>query len=185
MRAILIAAILGASASWTPALSADAAATRLTAAMETCLKSNASSVDQAEPSLFDGANFLIMELCAREVATRQSYLNNTKLLDELRQSANAPVDDRFSRTAEDKLQLEKARADTIAAYAVAFVDPITGELVTPQKPPRSFTSLDPAMTQIFTRTMDQAGIAPADVRAFAARALLDARMARMKTGTPR
>ena len=184
-RAPLIVALLSASAICGPAYSTDDAGTRLTAAMESCLKANASAVEQAEPSLVGAVNFLTADICGREVAGRQAYVNNTKLLNDMRQSADAPIDDRFNPSAEEKQRLEKVRADTVAAVAKAYVDPVTGELMMPEKLPRSFNSLDPAMAQIFTRTMDQAGIASVDARAFAARALLDARMSRMKTGAPR
>ena len=184
-RGTLIAALLSVSAMCGPAYAADDAGVRLSAAMESCLKANASAVEQAEPSLVGAVNFLTADICGREVVVRQAYVNNTKLLNDMRQSADAPTDDRFSPSAEEKQRQEKVRADTIAALAKAYVDPVTGELMMPEKLPRSFTSLDPAMAQIFSRTMDQAGIASVDARALAARALLDARMSRMKTGAPR
>jgi hypothetical protein len=168
------------SAAAMSALADEAVDTKLRAAVDACLQTNAPAVERAEPSLSAAVNFLVADLCAPQVALRLKYEMNVRTLDDLRKKADAPADDRFIDTDAQRQNAEANRAKLKAAYQRAYVDSRSGEIVTPDPPPNGDGAGFNAITSALTESLTSSVAANPDIRAEGARLLLDARTTRLK-----
>lgn len=169
-RALVIACALAAVG---PAQAADAALDRLTERANACIRNGAPDAERLNPSLNDAAEFLIGYICAREVAARERYRANFSYLESVRRSAAFPVMEGAQPVhSGQELVDEQRRAKD--ALENARLDPDTGDVIAPAAPSETsgWTLFPPIGFAI--------GEGPADFRALAGRALLDARNARLK-----
>ncbi len=176
LECLAIAASILTTALAAPACAQQNPGARLKAAAEACVRTAASDVERAEPSLLNGATFITTDLCANEISAQQRFEDNTKSLEQMRREADDPNSRRLALSLAPKDQQDKLREEVKAAYAKAYVDPTSGELVMPQPLPSTFSTVDTTMNRLFS----QAGLTDTTFRALAARALLDARLARLR-----
>ena len=147
----------------------DAALERLKAKAEACIQANAAVVEHNTASLTDAATFLTEYACANEVGVFERYRTNVAMLSNMRgmgQLAGGGDDD-----GDTSPQTKALLAKQAAMYQAAHIDPDSGEIVYPAGTSPTFG----AGIDILARSSD----APPELRALAARALLDARQARL------
>jgi hypothetical protein len=151
----------------------DAAAEKLQARAEACIRGHAAEVEAASASLTDAAGFLTADLCAPHIAALAKYRQSTAMLATMRAAtlAETSVADQTDPQLREmaRKQLEQART----AFALAKVDPATGELRVPETPTSGLLS---AYGALYTLGDDPI---PADLKGLAATAILDARRARL------
>jgi hypothetical protein len=180
MRIVILAAALGLIAGQASAAGDDAAEAHLRDLALTCIRSHAADVERVEPSLTDSVSFLLDDLCSRELIAHDLFVQNSKLLAEMRSpqspfAALADMDDENPTKAmrdQTRQQAERTRA----AWKSASVDPTSGEL--------NFADPDAAtgsgITMLTIASTRTAGNDPEGIfRAAAADAVLAARTARL------
>jgi hypothetical protein len=174
------------------ALAADDALARLDAKAEACISTSAAEVAKAEPNLSAATDFLVNDLCARDIETAAKYRLSRKVLDLLikqqkstmamippttvaavaapaKPTAGAAspvpvVDDKAAKAAE-------AKQTKLAGLEAARINAETGEL---EGLPAPYSMI----TDLANLVLGMRAPAPtADIKAFAARAVLSARQA--------
>jgi hypothetical protein len=157
---ILLATIAAAAAMADPAIA------RINARAEACITANAADVERAEPNLSSAVDFLLNDLCALPVAVNQRYRQSVELLGVYRGSPQmfAPDEDADPKLAAKLNATAKKQMD---AYAHATISEETGEIILPAG------TQNLAMLTVMAQTQPTP-----ELRAFAAKALLDARHAR-------
>ena len=151
----------------------DSALARLTARAEACIRANAPDVERLETSLLSATDFLAGNLCAVEVGARENYARNSAMLASMRSMQNSGWDDDEDASASPVAAKarQKAADKMKALYAKMQIDPETGEVKAPA---------GSSLLMGFTITSGNRLVeVPADLRALAARATLDARRARL------
>jgi hypothetical protein len=180
----LFAALAIAIAFPAAAAAADDAQGRLDSKARDCVAASAPEVARVESNLSAAVDFLVNDLCARDIEVAGKYRLNRKVLDLLimqQKPAKAvipaaatmppskPADGPVKvPAADDKAQ--KAQAKT-AALEAARISPETGEIEGLPAPYSMITDIANLVLGV------RAPAAPADIRAFAARAVLAARQA--------
>ncbi len=153
---------------------------RLTQKAQNCIRAAVPSVERVEPSLADGATFILHDLCAVEIGNRQRYIQNTTVIDSMKGGgpfgallANIPEDPKA--TPEEKADAAKAKAMmTSGPYDKATLNPDTGEIILPEGSSPGFFG-----TAFANASATVLGVEPdPELRALAGRLLLEARLAR-------
>jgi len=152
-------------------LVADPVVGRLMERAKGCISANAADVERAEANLADAQAFLLDDVCAAPVSLLERYQASTILLESLRRQQPADYDDDDSPIVDPKI---RARMKALAAkqrelYSHASISEETGELVLPK---------GASSATLFMTGAPGRQTASPELRAFAARALLDARKAR-------
>lgn len=167
-RTRLIAAVAAAASLLTAAgAHADANQDRLDGLARDCIARNAADVERATNNLTDATDFLLTNLCALEMRARDQYQSNTSALENWKK----PDVDNYTIglegiDAKTRKTWAQFSAQQKAKYAAMSVDPNTGAIVGGD----------------FAPYLDFAGYGAqpaAEFRAYAARAVLDARKARL------
>ncbi|MDB5431267.1 MAG: hypothetical protein JWP35_2383 [Caulobacter sp.] len=136
-----------------------------------CIRGAAPQVERAEAALSDGADFILNDLCAVEVAAVNRYQRGQAMLQTLRASASAldQGDGDGDFTAKERASMAAMRK----AYAKATIDPDTGEIVWPEGTPTEVGGMT-----LYT-SFAASNEAPPELRSLAGRELLAARLARL------
>jgi hypothetical protein len=170
MRALLLG--LGLAALAAPAIAGvDANLVALHAKAEGCISSHAVEVDRASNSLTEAVDFLVNDLCAPEISAVQKYRQNTRTIATMKGFTAAGYADIYDGDAKLNAMLKKQQASLRTTYEKASVDPNTGEIRFPEGDEAS------ALYALADTPVDST--APAEFRATAARAILEARHARL------
>ena len=163
------------------ALAADEAHDKLTAKAEACISAGAADAERTNPSLTDAADFLLTFLCAQDVEKREAFDRGTDTLAGLRKAAATPVDqddEGGPLTPAAKKKAEALQERLRAAYEKAYVDPDSGDIVYPDDLPKNGTNI--LEINYSVGRFPQAFGVPGDLRVYAGRAVLQARIARLK-----
>lgn len=152
---------------------------RLTAKAEACIRTAIPSVERAEPSLKDGVEFIVGNLCVVEIGRRARFIQNTTLIETMK--SGGPYSAMFANyadefedseaTPEEKARMAKLKAAMTSPYDKAQVDPDTGEIIFPEG--SSSVPWASAMTIAYASIPNQ----DQRFRALAADLLLSARLA--------
>jgi hypothetical protein len=172
----LILAILAfgltAGAAW--AADPDPNLARLTAQAEDCVRAAIPSVERADPSLASGADLILDDLCAAEIAKLGRYQQGLRMLEIYRNQGTSDDPDAYGEELKpaQRAKAAKAQAQFTDMVAKAHVDPETGQIVFPPDAPAS-------LNQMSTVLLVSTGT-PAwpELRALTGRLLLEARLAR-------
>ena len=162
----------------TPALAApDDGGQHLRAQAAACIDARAAEVERVQPSLADGVEFLVVDLCAQPVRLYDRHVANTKLVAQMRSSDNPwsmalqSTVASLPQAARDRIQQQTQ--DVRATWAKTTVDPDTGELVMP-------ADLGPGFGgPTYESSSDLSADTLTILRPIAAEALLAARTARL------
>lgn len=167
------------------AAAADDVQGRLDGKARDCVAANAAEVARTESNLSAAVDFLVNDLCARDIEVAGKYRLNRKVLDLLilqQQPAKAvfpaaaiaqtpakPTDGPVKSPAVDE-RTQKAQAKA-AALELARISPDTGEIEGLPAPYSMITEVANLVLGV------RAPTPPSEIRAFAARAVLTARQA--------
>jgi hypothetical protein len=155
------------------ALAADPAFGRVTERAKACITANAVEVERAEPSLAGATDFLLGDVCAESIEVRERYQSSAATLEGLR-SERGPTDiydELPSVDTKAAARMKAAAAKQREIYARATINEDTGEISLPPGAEPTY--------QIAIVGMNGRQPASPDLRAFAAKALLEARKARL------
>jgi len=165
--------VIGLAAMAVAALAADPAYGRVVERAKACISANAADVERLEPSLTAASDFIVGDVCAVPVAVQARYEASHKWLSSMQGLAFDGWDDEGAVA--DK-KTAKAMKSMIAkqreVYTAATIREDTGDLVMP-----------PGANNTTSFVIGVAGTArdaaSPELRAFAAKTLLDARKARL------
>jgi hypothetical protein len=144
------------------------------ARVEACIDEHAPDVERATTSLTDAVGFLVQNLCAVEVHRLNHYHDSASKLAAARKAAVDAADD-IEGTKKEIAEAKAALATYREALDRISVDPETGDITIPPAPPH----VDVGPASPFSPGDFFDPISP-DLRAVAARAVLNARLARTK-----
>jgi hypothetical protein len=177
---MLFAAAISASASLMaagiPAV-ADEGFVRVHAAAEACVTQNAAKVESSDSSLRDAVQFLVADLCVQEIALVVSYKANLDLLNVLKRSSTRYQYDSSSSRLENA-RAREAFAKRRKAIEEAYIDSMTGEIKMDEAAAEAPFQEGGLHEVVVTASRTEIS-PPNDIRALAARAILNARAARL------
>jgi hypothetical protein len=164
--------VIGLAAAAAVALAADPGFDRVTERAKACILANAADVERAEPSLADAATFLLDDVCAVPVTVREQYGWSRTVKANMQRPSPTPYydDEDGSPTPAVRAKMQAAAAKQRDAYARATISEETGDIVLPE-------GADAGTNLIITSGAARQAAGP-ELRAFAAKTLLDARKAR-------
>lgn len=163
-------------ASGTPVVANESFA-RVHAVAEACITQNAAKVESSDASLTDAVQFLVADLCVREIASVVSYKANFDLLNVLKRSSTRYQYDPSSSRLENA-RAREAFAKRRKAIEEAYVDPTTGEIKIDEAAAAAPFQEGGLHEVVVTASRTEIS-PPNDIRALAARAILNARAARL------